>query len=308
MDTRLRTVLNWSVWVFTVAGPAAISWLQAAELRHFPKNWREVLALTLDPALTFSVPVALALTGHIRAVRTSGDTRSRLRSLRRWCGIAALAAILLWHATGASIVQMLVALAMVAILAEDYSGALGSGDAVARWTRTRVLLAVVAGALLVGSALTLAGARSKEGSGGPARNEPLGPGIELLRVCVAETPLEAGGYFVTDSSACSIPLGVVITRLVLTSTFDDGGDVFIETAPSDHMAGYIRGMRMESAPNSPGTKELRKEFSPVSLPVKPGDNMYLRVEARNAITDRGEPLGRVFGRAVLSIYGTLEPR
>ncbi len=112
---------------------------------------------------------------------------------------------------------------------------------------------------------------------------------EVLTTCTAETQAGLMGLFASDQSACAVPSGTTVTRTVLTTRLDDGGEVF------------LNGSQIYSVPNSFGVKDDTRE---INSGLSGGQNLTLRVEARNAVDSNGQGIGPVEGRAVLTIYGT----
>jgi len=106
--------------------------------------------------------------------------------------------------------------------------------------------------------------------------------------CTAATQLGLSGTVVTDSSSCSVPDGMIITKVLLHYTLDDGGEISV----NDHEV-------IALAPNR-GT-----DSGTVRLPMSvftEGTSVLLRVRARNAMNADGSVSGTVYGRASLEIF------
>jgi hypothetical protein len=301
------TVTDWLSYVLLSAGPACISWSKADLRAQFPHNWGEALALTLDPMLTLTVPFAVVVMSQIRAFRRSLDAHERKRFLRRRCAVAWLLAIVLWQfpQPRPSITLLLTAVGVATFLSLDFQAA-AEADSYRRRGLLRVLfIAALAVSVLV-SAMTFARINARDAQHALVDRQTLPAGVHLIRTCVAMTST-ARGYTLSSSSSCTIPNGVVITRLSLDAVFDDGGHVDVESEPTGEMSAIVKGQRLLEVANSLGRKEEHRNFSNTSLPLRPGDNFALMVVGRNAIDERGEPVGVVFAKATLRIYGTVDP-
>jgi uncharacterized repeat protein (TIGR01451 family) len=111
---------------------------------------------------------------------------------------------------------------------------------------------------------------------------------EVVVTCRAETISDDGGYNVSDQAGCTVPDGVTVTRAVLHTILDDGGQV------------YLNGGDIFSRQNTPGIKE---DYTNINPGLSGGQNFTLRVDAVNAVGDDGRGLGPVYGMAELVVYG-----
>ncbi len=106
--------------------------------------------------------------------------------------------------------------------------------------------------------------------------------------CTAATQPGVGGTIVDSSSACSVPDGVTITRVLLHYTLDDGGEIYVN---GHQVFGIAPNLGTDS-----GTVRL-----PISLFTEES-HVLLKIRARNAMNADGSTSGTVYGRASLEIF------
>src|SRR3990167_6348851 len=123
----------------------------------------------------------------------------------------------------------------------------------------------------------------------PLGTAPANAAEEILVNCEARTQEGAAGYVAADSTSCTVPSGASVSRLNLDYILDDGGEISINNS-------VVFGLPPDYVVDS-GNRD-------VSYGLSGGQRFTLKVEARNAVGDDGDPVGPVYGRATLQVWGT----